>query len=290
MRPEELPALTGLRGIAALTVVGFHYRVPGFAYGYLAVDLFFVLSGFVLAHVYRGGVEPRPFYRARAARTLPTHFVATGTVGAAAVVYGGVGWLAVVQNLVGLNTLNEPTWSLIIEWYAYLAFPFVAAIPSAKRLPAPLIIVVAGACGLVGLAMASPVGLPVWNDLRGLGEFAVGVGLYRAGCRPRPSRLLDSRLARWLGDISYPLYLIHLLPLIVLTADGRVPVRAVLTIGNAGFGIAVSIALAVLLHHLVEQPARRWLRARRPAVGTSIGRRLGKRLANSRKAAEIKGV
>ena len=63
-RPAELPALTALRGLAALTVLLFHCgslawsrvsrrRVPGiWRCGYLAVDLFFFLSGFVLTHVY----------------------------------------------------------------------------------------------------------------------------------------------------------------------------------------------------------------------------------------------
>jgi peptidoglycan/LPS O-acetylase OafA/YrhL len=60
---SRLPSLTGLRGIAAVAVMLFHF---GFAYlpqagimellpvdrAYLSVDLFFMLSGFVMAHVY----------------------------------------------------------------------------------------------------------------------------------------------------------------------------------------------------------------------------------------------
>ena len=64
-RRPPLPALTGLRAVAALWVVVFHYRddvlalAPGLApfdtfmrAGYLGVDLFFPLSGFVLAYTY----------------------------------------------------------------------------------------------------------------------------------------------------------------------------------------------------------------------------------------------
>ena len=56
----EVRALTGLRGIAALYVVCLHYYIPIpenmriLSHGYLAVDLFFALSGFVLAMNYSG--------------------------------------------------------------------------------------------------------------------------------------------------------------------------------------------------------------------------------------------
>ena len=68
--PEQLASLTPLRGIAALWVVIFHFcwyfpavhpeRYTGAVYkGYLAVDMFFVLSGFVITHVYKEGFARR---------------------------------------------------------------------------------------------------------------------------------------------------------------------------------------------------------------------------------------
>jgi peptidoglycan/LPS O-acetylase OafA/YrhL len=98
---NELPALTPLRGVAALWVVLYHYtfqRLPSLnseAYthlvqkGYLAVDMFFLLSGFVLTHVYHDAFNVRDrrnywkFISARIARLYPLHlfvlliFVAT---------------------------------------------------------------------------------------------------------------------------------------------------------------------------------------------------------------------
>jgi len=89
--PEHLASLTPLRGIAALWVVLFHYcwhfpavhadRYTGAVYkGYLAVDLFFMLSGFVISHVYHGafalrvtGRRYRDFLKARIARIYPLH-------------------------------------------------------------------------------------------------------------------------------------------------------------------------------------------------------------------------
>jgi peptidoglycan/LPS O-acetylase OafA/YrhL len=64
---KQIGALTSLRGIAALIIVVFHfsyYILPPagvvlssssnfFRNGYLAVDLFFILSGFIMTHVYR---------------------------------------------------------------------------------------------------------------------------------------------------------------------------------------------------------------------------------------------
>src|SRR5271165_686586 len=91
---EQLPCLTALRGIAALWVVIYHYSVQCFPNldvrphtylihkGYLAVDMFFMLSGFVLAHVYHRpfseSVTSRQYWRfiaARIARIYPLHLL-----------------------------------------------------------------------------------------------------------------------------------------------------------------------------------------------------------------------
>ena len=75
-----------LRGVAALAVVAFHLGqvdlVPGLArHGYLAVDLFFVLSGFVIAHAYEGALRTRLSWGAfavkRVIRLYPLAFLGT---------------------------------------------------------------------------------------------------------------------------------------------------------------------------------------------------------------------
>lgn len=77
--------LDSLRGIAALAVVLFHWKIAGpltdnavVHHAWLYVDFFFVLSGFVLAHTYFYGraPEPRRYIVARAARLLPLYFYA----------------------------------------------------------------------------------------------------------------------------------------------------------------------------------------------------------------------
>ena len=87
--PKDLKTLTSLRFWAALWVVLFHYlpyagpEAMGFPLlikGYLGIDFFFVLSGFVLAHVYgesiRTGTYSHPdFILKRIARIYPMHIV-----------------------------------------------------------------------------------------------------------------------------------------------------------------------------------------------------------------------
>lgn len=87
--PRELLALTGLRAFAAWAVVAFHFArtLPRselaratLATGHLAVDLFFVLSGYVLAHRYRDAdltsAAARPkFWSLRFARVVPLYWL-----------------------------------------------------------------------------------------------------------------------------------------------------------------------------------------------------------------------
>src|SRR6185369_10335568 len=88
---EELPSLTALRGIAAIVVMIYHFATMAFGRddlpeaikrGYMAVDLFFLLSGFVLSHVYGRHfvitIDRRDlasFAWARLARIYPVHLL-----------------------------------------------------------------------------------------------------------------------------------------------------------------------------------------------------------------------
>ena len=165
--PKSLPGLTGLRGLAALWVVLYHYchlYLPALdaeclggliAKGYLAVDLFFLLSGFVLAHVYSEAAERkgfgffRAFMRARVARIYPLHLVVLAAFVAMAFAVRGVHYYldgsysplplygprsleALVANVLMLQGVqagdlswNYPAWSISVEFGAYLLFPFV---------------------------------------------------------------------------------------------------------------------------------------------------------------------
>jgi peptidoglycan/LPS O-acetylase OafA/YrhL len=152
MRAEqENRALTGLRGCAALFVCVHHLVLhigapPSLARslalrGYLMVDLFFVLSGFVMALAYEGwfagAFGPATYARflwRRFARLWPLHaavvLLMLGTLALSG--HYWVWWRMAVLNLAmaqgwGLSkTLNVPSWSLSAEWVAYALFPALA--------------------------------------------------------------------------------------------------------------------------------------------------------------------
>lgn len=156
-----LPALTSIRGIAAWYVVVFHFReyVPSFgilpmiwAQGFLAVDLFFELSGFVIALNYllplnRDGSKislALRFLWLRLGRIYPLHIVvlclmvanplavwlfsAQGDAGDRYSLSYFVMSIFLVQNWGFSRDLawNIPAWSISAEWFVYILFPIIA--------------------------------------------------------------------------------------------------------------------------------------------------------------------
>lgn len=222
--PPVMEPLTSVRFLLALGVVLFHYQLmwtlPPEAAGLLnrarlGVDVFFILSGFILAHVYLQGEGPpdyRRFIVARFARIYPAH--AAIMLGMLVMVLGaglvGVGLepgrfnapdfiqsMLLTQAWFPRSTMvlwNGPAWSLSAEWFAYLIFPVYAWI--ALRLRDRPVVLIALAIALfavldAGYRMAFGVILPRAEDnlgvLRILPEFLFGIGLYFLGQRLRLS-------------------------------------------------------------------------------------------------------
>lgn len=68
--------INGLRAYAVMAVLLYHFKVPGFGGGFLGVDLFFVISGFLMTTIVSNGLEKRnfsllTFYMARVRRIVP---------------------------------------------------------------------------------------------------------------------------------------------------------------------------------------------------------------------------
>lgn len=152
-RPEIL-SHTGLRGVAALMVVVYHYRdrlrpaadldrtTEFFAAAGLFVDMFFILSGFIMAAIYgpwfaHGIAAGRvaDFLRRRLARLYPLHLATLLAMLVVAAYFGqGAGGAEIVQNLLMIHAwglrdafgLNFPSWSISAEWFLYLIFPVLA--------------------------------------------------------------------------------------------------------------------------------------------------------------------
>ena len=77
---DRIHFFDGLRAIAILSVVGFHVGLPGFAGGFIGVDVFFVLSGYlIIGQLWRGLNDEQfsfwSFYARRALRILPPYLV-----------------------------------------------------------------------------------------------------------------------------------------------------------------------------------------------------------------------
>jgi peptidoglycan/LPS O-acetylase OafA/YrhL len=166
---KQIGALTSLRGIAALVVVVHHfayYTLPQtgkflssyshfFKNGYLCVDFFFILSGFIMAYVYTndfyGQVNKSDYWkylRARFARIYPLHLftllvlvslelIKMITLGNAFT--GKFSLMALAANIFLLQAFdlscpplfwcgtywNEPAWSISVEFVTYTFFPFI---------------------------------------------------------------------------------------------------------------------------------------------------------------------
>jgi peptidoglycan/LPS O-acetylase OafA/YrhL len=221
---REIASLTSLRGIAALLVVLHHFhdsfgpaldpdRFTGFfALGYLWVDFFFILSGFILAEVYwrafraaPGPATYRAFLVRRIARIYPLHllmllaFLGLETL---KLLLGGIVAFgegrrpaSLVTNLLlvqawgtdGILTWNNPSWSISAEWAAYLLFPLILRLRDCSRLAALLAVP-----GLFGLWLLHGSGPPIGAVPQCLGLFGLGILTHRlAAALPLPGRSAD---------------------------------------------------------------------------------------------------
>jgi len=161
--PPDIKSLTSLRFFAATWVVLYHYwpklavsHTPAIvAAGHLGVELFFILSGFILCHVYLPSFEAGQFRYgdflwARLARIYPMHLATLIGVGLMAGLALAVG-LKVDPNVLSLPALpanllllqgwglapvagwNHPSWSISAEWFAYVSFPAFALLTVGVR-------------------------------------------------------------------------------------------------------------------------------------------------------------
>lgn len=348
--PPRLDALTGIRGIAAWLVVIYHVRfsfltilppelVTAFGKGYLAVDLFFVLSGFVLWFNYGeklrsgGRGQVAHFLWRRFTRVWPLHgfMLLLFVIFAALLVVRGTPnvrypfdelplHFLLIQNWGFTNNLrwNDPAWSISAEFAAYLTFPLIVLAVRWERLSAAALIGI-GVLVCAALAMllqsvgAEKLGddvprLGLWRCLAqfslgivacllwrkwhgrpraallavlvclallavrivtGIAEYYVLPAALTAGIlalaldRSIVARLLSSRPAVYLGEISYSTYLSHLLLFILFKLAFVGTDLQSGWWGLAGYTAALALVSAAL-YHFVEKPAQRWLNRYQP--------------------------
>jgi peptidoglycan/LPS O-acetylase OafA/YrhL len=352
----ELRGLTGVRGVAALAVVAYHFWSafaelsptvgrfsPVWRRGYMGVDLFFILSGFILCYVYRAGqgslswADYRQFLGFRFARVYPNHLavllILLLALAAARVAKVHLTGTYPISELPLELTMthawpfgqgwegkewNYPSWSISAEWFAYMfVFPacwlltarlrsrtaallwvFVPVLAYAltmnERVPlrqyGPLIRVTLEFCSgaalyvlydrqhrLIGLAQryldllclalaALLLFSPLFNALSDV-AILLTFPCILAGLTAETSlaaKVLAHGALRWLGEISYAIYMVHAIPQkvlkVALPTARFVHAPFVIRIGVIGVYLVCILVCAAALYYAVELPARQVLR------------------------------
>ena len=148
-----IPAIDGLRAVAVIAVILYHLGFKWIPGGFLGVDLFFVISGYVITRLLldsiqrSGGLDLRAFYVARIRRLLPplVFMIITTTIlvgvwapdtmrrflgDAPFALFGGMNWWLVFRQTdyfeaIGRPPLLQHTWSLGVEAQFYLVWPLI---------------------------------------------------------------------------------------------------------------------------------------------------------------------
>ena len=350
--PHRYRGLDAVRGLCALGVMLFHYRAhfgaapfeswlaPVYASGMYLVDVFFVMSGYLLATVYRGRSDFGGLAWARVARLLPLHLATLLLVAVlqycyvyrhdAPFVYPLNDLRHFLLNALMLNSsglqanfsFNGPAWSISVEWLANLMLFAVLALCRKRLLPFAIVL-----CLLAAWALWAHTGhllsyglFKGWLDanlLRGVVGFFAGVVLvylrplpvspsgasayvwdagfliatagliFFLGSEPVRSvkgadfafvlllvpllvasachgywttRLLDVAPLRWLGHISFSVYLLHfpMQLLFALVLDAPAATYATMPVFS-GY-IVATLAFSWLAWTQLEKPAQTWLK------------------------------
>ena len=150
---QYIPAIDGLRAIAVIAVMLYHLGFNWIPGGFLGVDLFFVISGYVITRLLldsierSGGLDLRAFYLARIRRLFPAlaFMLVTTAIGVGIwapdtikrflidtpfALTGSMNWWLVGRHLdyfesIGRLPLLQHTWSLAVEAQFYLIWPLI---------------------------------------------------------------------------------------------------------------------------------------------------------------------
>ncbi|MBO1016709.1 acyltransferase [Achromobacter sp. SD115] len=243
---QNIPALTGVRGYAALWVVLMHYTWGGgmkgeglfmqiLLYGFSGVIVFLVLSGFVMAHVYPEfrksvnlGAYGSYFYK-RVARIYPLHLVTLlaflalmeagyplRTPNETAFTFGLNLLLIQAWGFVNQFSWNALSWTISVEMFAYIWFPFAALI----LFKLPKVFAAAVMAAMVWILMKMPhigllqaAGVDTSNIVLSHGNFLVqftsvfiaGVALYRVvqDINKLPTLVSDALVVAGIAILGY---------------------------------------------------------------------------------------
>ena len=293
-RADLIAPLTGIRGYAAIWVVLYHMRsgldvlLQGHdsirsivSVGFLGVDLFAVLSGFIISLTYAERLSQPSrkvilsFLWLRLARIYPILLVVLGFFVGAGMWRKGMGdlgatltdptfWMqALMLNGWGFESrwaYNVPSWTVSSEWLCYLAFPLLAPLLIRVR-DGRLALALAGATIIATILAMRAVGHPYFAAfldfgwLRIAGEFLAGCWLYRGMSAQKIEQLPWGWIG--LGALALAIYSCtnaqHWLTVICFTvlvyalAQNREPLRSIF--GNRASVFLGEISYSVYLVH-----------------------------------------
>jgi peptidoglycan/LPS O-acetylase OafA/YrhL len=221
-RFEEIDVL---RGLAAMCVVLSHYSTHcvGFfreapfglelhtVYGFYAVQLFFIISGFVISLTLEKSNSWRDFAFSRLSRLYPAYWVAvTLVVVVELFVFGKTPWIGgyfanmtMLQEFIGFTNLDNVFWSLTVElaFYAIMGVIFATGLLPRIEMVAGIWLALACLWSLVDqhLGIGLPAFLPRFLILRHVAFFVAGITFYRITVkgltRPRAALILAALAA-----------------------------------------------------------------------------------------------
>ncbi|MEI9928061.1 MAG: acyltransferase [Sphingomonas sp.] len=283
---SELKALTGARGVVAWVVVLFHMRsmilgvgAPGpLSYGYLGVDFFFVLSGFVIWLTYADRLQAEglagipEFLKRRIARIWPLHLVMLAVAMLFALALGIVGhpdWaqyppaelplhVLLLQNwgFTGRLTWNVPAWSISCELAAYLLFPLLVLAVDWRKVPTLALLGAALVfAGLLYAAFAA-------GGATVLGQLILELGVVRCLCEFALGTIMCGLWLRWRAAPMLPAIGAAVASGLLLAAHaaGMVPQIAAIPLVFAGAVLVLALTAGMrgnpfeiaLVHYLGE--------------------------------------
>jgi peptidoglycan/LPS O-acetylase OafA/YrhL len=261
---KRVPELDGLRGIAIILILLFHFGpvqgplgflAPFFQTGWIGVDLFFVLSGYLITGILIDAKGHAGAYKnfiiRRTLRIFPLYYAVLLLDGYLST-SGKVDWWyfaylsnvrVFLDNRWPLIPALIPLWSLSVEEQFYLVFPLVVLFLSRKSLGRVLVGAFVGAVVIrVGLVVAMPSNITGTYTLMPcrMDSLALG-GLIALARRDYP----DLLLRRWIGWVSGGCGIVFLIIcMTVSTGPWSFPMR---TVGFTALDVAFAWVLVLVL-------------------------------------------
>ncbi len=209
--PTFIPAIDSLRGLAIIGVLLFHLNIPKCSLGWAGVELFFVISGFLITRILLNTQEDRNyfknFYVRRSLRIFPIYYLvlitytvvifssSVGNLRSLPLYYVYLQTIPQLKSQFSVAPMLGHTWTLAIEEQFYLIWPLTVFLLKGRKLIITIALMIFVAVGLrfISLIFANPFFIDGWLGVQ-VDTLAAGAAIAYA------SRIYDRRtMQRWLS-------------------------------------------------------------------------------------------